>query len=235
MKLKNKVAIVTGSGRSIGRVLALALAKQGANVVIVARNKQEIENVKEEIILTGVKSLAIKADLTNERDVRLMVDSVMKKFGKIDILVNNAGLITDRILPENERGILDVPSKKWDKIIEVNLKTAFLCSQKIGTVMKSQGYGKIINISSNLVKQPTKLFGPYSCAKAGLEMFTKILALELGDYNIQVNSLSPSNSVNITQREFGNNLINRTSPEKLVAPLMKICNSKVTGKSITVK
>lgn len=222
--LNGKTAIVTGSGRSIGKVLAIALAKEGVNIIVVARNLKEIKETSEEIKKLNVKSIYIKADLTNENEVKKMVKSSIKHFKKIDFLINNAGLITDRILSKKEREIINVPTNKFDKIMAANLKTAFLCSKEVGNAMKKQGFGKIVNISSNLAKTPAALFGPYSCAKSGLNMLTKILALELKPFNIQVKSISPKGSVKIKEREFGNNIEdkNRVSPNELVTPLIKI-------------
>jgi 3-oxoacyl-[acyl-carrier protein] reductase len=235
--LRGKTAIITGSGRSIGKTLAIGLAKEGVNIINVGKNINEIKETCEEAKKFNVKSIYVKADLTNEKQVYSMIKKCQKNFQKIDFLINNAGLITDRVLRENERDLLNVPTNKWDQLMEANLKTAFLCSKYVGKIMKSQGYGKIINISSNLSRQPLALFGPYSCAKAGLDMLTEIFALELRKNNIQVNSISPSGSVKIKQREFGDikHDNQRTNPEELLLPIIQILSSNVTGKLIQIK
>jgi 3-oxoacyl-[acyl-carrier protein] reductase len=233
MNLNNKIIVITGSGRSIGRVLALALAKEGANIVLTARNKEEINSVKKEIESQGGTAIAVKTDLSVEKDVVNLVKVVLEKWNKFDVLINNAGLVTDRVLNVDERELLDIPYNKWKYLFDVNLNTTFLCSKHFGKVMRDQKFGHIVNISSNLGKNVFKGFGAYSCAKAGVEHFTKILALELEDFNIKVNCLSPSYSIKIKEREFDNGLQGK-NPEEMIDPVKKLCLTKISGKSFTV-
>jgi 3-oxoacyl-[acyl-carrier protein] reductase len=184
MTLKDKVAIVTGSGQGIGKGIVLALAKEGAKVVV-SDVTDKINDVLKEIKSLGADGLAIKADVSSSKDVQKMVDQVLKKFGRIDILVNNAGIYPFKAFTEMQEA-------DWDKVININLKGVFNCSKAVVSAMIKQKYGKIINISSiaGTVLGYQQLTH-YSASKAGIAGFTKALALELASYGINVNAIAP--------------------------------------------
>ncbi len=185
MKLKGKTAVVTGSGRGIGREVALSLAREGANVVVVSRNQKEIESVAKEIKALKVKALCVKTDVSSFKDVNLLVEKTMKEFGRIDILVNNAGIFESSLLSQ-------MTEEQWDRMISVDLKGVFNCTRAVINHMIKQKYGKIVNISSIA---GTALGFPgsthYSSSKAGIIGFTQSLAMEVAQHGINVNSIAP--------------------------------------------
>jgi 3-oxoacyl-[acyl-carrier protein] reductase len=178
--LENKVAIVTGSARGIGKEIASLMAKLGATVIV---NDINEEMSKEAASQIGAAD-AITADVTNTGQVTQMVERVISKFGKIDILVNNAGIIG---LDKFE----DITLENWNKMLSVHLTGTFLCSQAVVQHMKTQKSGKIINISSNWGQRGAAEAVHYSTVKAGIIGFTKALARELAVDGIQVNSVAP--------------------------------------------
>jgi NAD(P)-dependent dehydrogenase (short-subunit alcohol dehydrogenase family) len=185
MRLKGKVALVTGSGRGIGREFALGFAKEGAHVIINGRNLEKISAVAKEIEGLGVQSMAVAADVSATQDVNRMVEEAVGRFGRIDILVNNAGV--NPFILETEK----IKEEGWDQVIDVNLKGVFLCCQAVGKKMIQQGSGKIINIASAAGILGEQGFLPYSVSKAGVMMLTRVLAYEWSKYNIAINAIAP--------------------------------------------
>jgi 3-oxoacyl-[acyl-carrier protein] reductase len=185
MKLKDRVAIVTGGARGIGKAIVLTFVREGARVVLVDVDQKSLEASKEEIEKMGGEALTISCDITKSSEVNEMVNQVQKTFGRIDILVNNAGII--------RRGTIDsVTEEEWDRVIEVNLKGTFNCCKAVSEIMKSQGYGKIVNISSIAGKMGDITSAPgYGPSKAGIDALTKTLARQLASYGINVNAVSP--------------------------------------------
>ena len=185
MNLKDKIAIITGAGRGIGKAIAMTLASEGASVIISDIDLQSAEKTAIEINQQGKKALAFQVDVSNSQEVQKMVDSVMGQFGKIDILVNNAAII--------RRGTIeDLSEENWDKVIDVNLKGTFICSKAVVGIMKKQRYGKIVNISSIAGKMGDLASAPcYGASKAGMACLGKSLARELAPYNINVNIIAP--------------------------------------------
>ena len=185
-ELHNKVAIVTGASRGIGREIALTLGRSGAKLVVASRNKYGgLEEVAEEIRGMGTSALAIPAHMGKSEDISNLVEKTLHEFKRIDILVNNAGINT-AIAP-----ILEMEEQAWDHIMNVNLKGIFLLSQKVARVMIEQKGGCIINISSVYGIRVEPGFVAYSASKAGLIMLTQGLAKELGQYGIRVNAVAP--------------------------------------------
>ncbi|MEK6645193.1 MAG: 3-oxoacyl-ACP reductase family protein [Candidatus Firestonebacteria bacterium] len=185
MKLKNKVAVVTGAGRGIGKTIALALAKEGAKVVINDVNFELSQMVASEIKKKNREAIALQSDVSNSIEVTNMVDEIIKKFKKIDILVNNAGIM-------QSISVEKMTEENWDKMMAINLKGVFLCSKAVMKYMKKQKSGKIINISSLAGKSGGIMVGAnYSASKAGVIAFTKSLARELAPYKINVNAVAP--------------------------------------------
>jgi len=182
--LTNKVAIITGSGRGIGKAIALDFADVGADLVVVARTASEIESVAAEIRDKGGRALAVPTDIRSADQVKDMVERAMAEFGKIDILVNNAGG-TFRV------PFLQISEGAWDAVLRENLKGVFLCTKAIVDIMVKQKEGSIINISSLAGQVPYANMAHYGAAKAGVINLTQTLAVELGPYNIRVNTILP--------------------------------------------
>lgn len=184
--LAGEVAIVTGGRRGIGKTIALTFAEAGANVVVcdLVVEDGELQAVAEEIQRIGRRSLAIQADTSKKKDVDNLVQKVVNQFGTIDILVNNAGIMI-------KSPFLDMPEDDWDKLMSVDLKAYYLCSQAVGRRMVEQKKGKIINIASQYAFKVTPGMGVYSIAKAGVVMLTRVLAQELGRYGIRANAIAP--------------------------------------------
>ncbi len=182
MDLSGKVAIVTGGARGIGREIALRLAEAGANVVV--SDVADAEPVAEEIRKTGRQSLAVATDVTSASDVAALVEKTAEKFGRIDILVNNAGIARDQLL-------MRMSDEDWEAVLNVNLKSVFLCTRAVLRQMVKQRWGRIVSISSivGIVGNPGQ--ANYSSSKAGIIGFTKTIAREVGSRGITVNAIAP--------------------------------------------
>lgn len=184
MELKNKVALVTGSSRGIGRTIALELARKRCKVIVHgSRESDALYSSFEEVKQLSPDSIMAVADFSKDAEIDKMFSQIEKTFARLDILVNNAAT-------QNPSPILKLKQEDWDRVLSVNLKAPFLCSQHAGRLMCSnkQG-GKIINISSVHAYDARRNFAHYSASKGALETLTKSLALELAQYNIQVNSV----------------------------------------------
>lgn len=183
--LTGKVAVVTGASRGIGRTLALGLANAGADVVVSSRTVREIEALADGIRAIGRRALAQPGDVSKVKDIQVLADATMGEFGRVDILVNNAGIHFDE-------SALDATEEHWDRIIDTNLKGLFFCSQIIGRLMVKQQKGKIINISSTFGLVGFKNRAAYAASKGGVTNLTKVLAIEWGPYNVNVNAIAPT-------------------------------------------
>ena len=182
--LKGKDGIVTGASRGLGKGIATALAQAGADLVIVSRTKSVLEKTAEEIRKFGHRVIPVAADVSKKEDVKIVVDTALKKFGKIDFLFNNAGVI--RRCPSEDHSESD-----WDEVIRINLKGVFLCAQAVGRVMIKQGGGKIINTSSVIEVIGGKMIPAYAASKGGVAQLTKALANDWAKYHINVNAIAP--------------------------------------------
>ncbi|RLB07937.1 MAG: beta-ketoacyl-ACP reductase [Deltaproteobacteria bacterium] len=243
MRLAGKVALVTGAGRGMGRRYALGLAKEGAVVAVNDLKADKAAETAKEIEAHGGKALALGADVSKKEDTERMVAEVMKGLGRVDILINNAG-INPFILPAEK-----VTEEGWDRVINVNLKGVFLCSQAVFPVMKEQGGGRIINISSQ-----AGLFGeqgllPYSVSKAGVLSLTRVLAYEWSRYGIYVNAVAPGfiaggmNEPILGKTELVSALAERVplkrfaDPEEVVSVVLFLCCEEakyINGATIVV-
>ena len=185
MRLENKVAVVTGAGRGIGKAIATRLAEEGTKVVINDIDLAYAENLAEKFKKMGRQALAIKADVSQWHEVAFMFQAVGRRFGGVDILVNNAGIRRDAPFRK-------ITEEDWDSAIAVQLQGCFNCCRAAQRYMVRQNYGKIVNLSSPV---PASLGErgqtSYASANAAIEGFTKALALELGRYNINVNCIAP--------------------------------------------
>lgn len=192
MRLKNKVAIVTGSGSGIGKAIAMRFAEEGATAVIADVNEQAMATAVREIEARGGKARGYVVDVTSQRALRDFMEELVATEGRIDILVNNAGMTRYRPF-----GATD--DQDWDKVLGLDLKGVFFCAQAAAPFMVRQQYGKIVNISSSLGTGTTPHIGnltpgaaaPYASAKAGVIQLTQILARELGPSGINVNCVAP--------------------------------------------
>ncbi|MDO8567316.1 MAG: 3-oxoacyl-ACP reductase family protein [Dehalococcoidales bacterium] len=185
--LKGKVAIVTGGGQGIGRAYCLGFAREGARVVVADINADTAKQTADEIKSKGGTAIGVKVDVSKWSDVTAMADRALKEFGQIDILVNNAGV------RKGMSPIEDFPEDMWDFDMNVNLKGAFYCTKAVARHMKERRYGKIINQSSIAAIRGHRAGGcAYAAAKAGLQGFSRSMALELGKFNINVNTIAPS-------------------------------------------
>jgi len=182
--LKNKVAIVTGAGRGIGRAISLRLSKEGAKVVIAEIDKDAAMETQSKIKVQGGESIVCCIDVSEPEQVEYLVKETIRNYEKIDILVNNAGI-------SKEVSFLEQNEDTWDKIIKVNLKSAFLCSKKVAEEMIKRHYGKIVNITSTNGLVAGANLSAYNTSKAGMILLTKSMAVELGPYNINVNAVAP--------------------------------------------
>jgi len=183
MKLEDKKAIVTGGGRGIGRAVALAFAKEGADVVINYRsNDAAAKEVVDEIKKLGRKAVALKADVASYQAAKAMIDQAVRELGRVDILVNNAGVSRPAML-------LKMDEETWDQVVDIHLKGTFNCTQAAANYMKEKNYGRIINVISTAGLYGTVGQINYASAKAGIIGFTKSACRELARYGITVNAI----------------------------------------------
>lgn len=186
MQLEGKVAVITGGGKGIGRAIALAFAREGADVAIAARTGADLKKTASEIESMGRKSLAIATDLAVPEQVRTMVDRTLKMLGRVDVLVNNSGIAGP------VTSVADMDLEGWNQTLAVNLTGAMLCAKYIlKDDMIPRQSGNIINISSISGRMGHAMRSPYSTSKWGLIGFTQSLALEVGKYGIRVNCITP--------------------------------------------
>ncbi|MFY0545647.1 SDR family NAD(P)-dependent oxidoreductase [Brevibacillus sp. H7] len=186
MKLKEKVAIITGAGQGIGKAIALAYAKEGAHLSLncYGQTPQQIDDLVRDLSAYGGKVIVTEGDITDVNLVNNLVDKTLETFGRIDILVNNAGILTQSL-------IQDMSIEMWDRMIEVDLKSVFLTTRFVVPHMIEQRSGRIINIASQLGQKGGIELSHYAAAKAGVIGFTKSIALELGKYGITANCIAP--------------------------------------------
>jgi 3-oxoacyl-[acyl-carrier protein] reductase len=184
MELKGKVALVTGGARGIGKAIAMALAKAGADIVVADVNLAEAQKTTGEIEALGRQSMALFMDVTDYAKVEEAVNKILDKFTKLDILINNAGITKDNLL-------LRMGQQEWDAVLTVNLKGAFNCIKAVSRPMVKQRSGKIVNIASiiGIIGNPGQ--ANYAASKAGLIALTKTAAKELASRNINVNAIAP--------------------------------------------
>ncbi|MBN2186481.1 MAG: SDR family oxidoreductase [Dehalococcoidia bacterium] len=185
MLLKDRVAIITGGARGIGRGIALKFADEGCSIAIADVRMAESKKTLAKILKKGREGLAIQCDVADSLNVHNMVDKVISKFGKVDILVNSAGI------GPSPNSIADIPEDEWDKVLAVNLKGVFLCCKAVVPHMKEKRYGKIVNISSGAAISPPASLVHYTASKAGVLGMTYDMALELAPFSITVNTILP--------------------------------------------
>ncbi|TFH35738.1 MAG: SDR family oxidoreductase [Dehalococcoidia bacterium] len=231
MRLNGKVAIVTGGSRGIGRATSIALAREGAKIVVVCRNESTCEEVVAQIASGGGTAIAVQADVSREADVAAMVGTAMEHFQRVDILVNNAAVN----LPY--RAVADLTLDEWNQIVATNLTGPFLCCRAVVPVMTAQSYGKIINMSSRGGRQGEAGRSPYRSTKAALINFTECLAAEVKEFGIDVNAICPGAVATDMMSEITNgNVPSYAMPPEDIASVVVFLasdeSSAITGTAI---
>lgn len=240
--LNEKVAVITGSSRGIGKAIAGEFLNQGAFVVINGKNPDHLDSAASEFASAGFadKILPVRADVSAEADVKSLMEQTLKRFERIDILVNNAGVYKNSLLARMDSG-------EWDWVIENNLKSAFLCSRYAAKLMMKQRSGRIINISSVVALGGNPFQANYAASKAGLDGLTMSSAKELAPYGITVNSVAPGYILTDMTSDFTDDIkkellrfipLNRPGTVDEVAHLVKFLasdeSSYITGQIIQV-
>jgi len=211
MKLKDKVALVTGASRGLGKAIALKLAAEGARVTVnYMKNADQAEGVVQEITSRGGNAAAMRADITSLPEVEKMVDSLYEQFGRIDILVNNAGVTKDELL-------LSMTPEDWDIVIKTNLGGLFNCTKAVAKYMMVQKSGRIINISSVAGERGGRGQSNYAASKGGINAFTRSVAMELAPKKITVNAVAPG----VVETEMSSTVIRRAKDIILDAVALK--------------
>jgi len=223
MRLQDKVAVVTGGGRGIGRAIALALAQEGADLVVTARTASEIEEVAEEVTALGQKGVAVSVDLSQREAIQPCVQQVLARFPTVDILINNAGIGGG----QNPKLIAEYDDDFWDMSLAVNLTAPYLLTKAFLPAMIAQGWGRIINIASGSGKRGAVQRAAYSASKHGLLGLTKTAALEVASTGVTVNAICPG----IIRGEFATRLLRQRAEthgttledeEKLSNPMQRL-------------
>ena len=197
MKLKNKVCLITGAGQGIGKYYAERLAEEGAKIVIAEYNEVTGKSVAEQITSNGFDALFVKTDVSNEDSTQAMARAAVEKYGRIDVLINNAAIFASLGFKPFDQ----IPIEEWDQVMAVNLKGLWFCCKAVVPVMKEQQQGKIINTSSSAWDMGRPLYLHYITSKAGIVGFTRGLAKEVGEWNINVNCVSYAGIATEIERE----------------------------------
>jgi NAD(P)-dependent dehydrogenase (short-subunit alcohol dehydrogenase family) len=244
MRLKGKVAIITGGARGLGCAYALRLAKEGAKIVIA--DILDGQETVDAIVQQGGEAIYINTDVTSEESTRGMARKTVERFGRIDILINNAALFATIV----KRAFYEIPGMEWDAVMAVNLKGPFLCAKAVYPQMKKQGKGKIINVSSGTFYKGLPNFLHYVVSKGGNVALTRSLAREVGDTGICVNTIAPGyteteylkehpqDPPEVTKTIIATRCIKRPeTPEDLTGTIVFLCSDDsdfITGQTIIV-
>jgi|TARA_B110000116_G_scaffold270048_1_gene287262 NAD(P)-dependent dehydrogenase (short-subunit alcohol dehydrogenase family) len=229
-RFTDRVAIVTGGGRGIGKAIVQGFAREGARVVVTARTAGEIADVAHEIVLAGGQAIGVVCDVSDEGSVQQMVDEAISHWGRIDILVNNAATNLPNI------DVVDMQPDAWRRVVDVNLTGPFLCARALLPKMIEQGSGSIVNISSIGGRHGSKGRGPYRAAKAGLINLTETLAAENFPHGVRVNCVCPGGVETEMLRVIGASLDRQLmTPDEMANVVLYLASddsSAVTGTSI---
>jgi NAD(P)-dependent dehydrogenase (short-subunit alcohol dehydrogenase family) len=227
MELKDKVAIVTGSGRGIGEGIAAVLAREGAKLVIVDMNLDDANGVVKKIEANGGKAIATRTDIAKKADVDAMVAQTLSAFGRVDILVNNAGIEATPCL------VKDLPEAQWDRVLGINLKGTFLCCQAVLAPMIAQGGGRIVNVASTAAIRMT-FFGSadYTVSKHGVAGLTQHLAWEVADSRITVNAICPGGVLTPLMEQHTSGEFREMVAKRLI-PLGRMCSIEEIGEAVS--
>ena len=197
MEFTGKVVIITGAGQGIGRAYAHEFAKAGAAVVVADLNGEQAERVADEIVTAGGRSLAVKVDVADKESTAAMAARALEAFGQIDVLINNAAIFSTLKMKPFE----EIDGDEWDRVMAVNARGVFYCAQAVAPAMKSRKYGKIVNISSSVVVTGRANYAHYVASKGAVVALTRALATELGQFDINVNAISPHGIVTEVPRD----------------------------------
>lgn len=245
MRLDGKVVIVTGAARGIGREYAIALAKEGASVVVVDILENGIAETAKEIEHIGAKALPLRIDVSKEEDTKKMAEETVKRFGQIDALVNNAALYGGL----KRRPFYEIDVEEWDKVQAINVRGVFLCIKSVFPYMKQAGYGKIVNISSATVFAGAPGLGHYVASKGAVIGITRGFCRELGQFNITINAIAPGYTLTEANKEMNPDpaytiemaksraLKKDEHPSDLVGTVIFLCSSEsdfMTGQTLVV-
>ncbi|MBI4527004.1 MAG: glucose 1-dehydrogenase [Deltaproteobacteria bacterium] len=244
--LKDKVVIVTGGGHGIGKAYCLAFSGAGAKVVIADIDGPAAEQVATQLKEAGADSIGLRVDVADEGSTKAMAAETVRRFGRIDVLINNAAIFAT--IPINRGGIESIDPQEWDRLMAVNLKGLFFCVRAVLPTMRGQKAGKIINISSGTALTGSAGRIHYVTSKAGVIGFTRTLARELGDDNIQVNAIAPGSTlseenpseeiIRFRQTRVQDRALKRVQlPKDLVGPMLFLASPLsdfMTGQTIAV-
>lgn len=239
---EQKVALITGAGQGMGKAVAITLGQQGAQIAVNDRNKDAAEDTASELQKLGIQAITVPADVTQKHDVQNMIQKTTNHFGNLHILINNAGILYPT-------PVIDIPEDEWDRVIDVNLKGTFLCSQAVLPTLQKNNWGRIVNFSSTAGKNISTVGGAhYTAAKAGILGFTRHLAKEVAQHNITVNAVCPGlidtdmvrNTIDpARQQAYANSFpISRLGKPEEVADLVSfLCSDNaayITGASLDI-
>lgn len=243
MRLKNKVAIVTGGAKGLGRAFAVKMAKEGAKVMVITRRDMDnLTATVSQIKAFGGEADLFQADVSKEEDTLAMAEATIKTFGRIDILINNAA-IYDGI---KRKPFYEIDLDEWDLVMNVNVKGAFLAVRAVFPHMRDQGYGKIVNLSSEVFFTGSTGFAHYVSSKGGIIGLTRALAVELGPHNICINCVAPGFTdteasrglADLTKYDTSKTPLNRLEkPEDLTGPALFLASDEsdfITGQTLLV-
>lgn len=242
--LSGRVVLVTGGGKGIGRTYVHEFARAGAKVVAADIDGEAAIVAARAVADEGYEAMGLRVDISEAASVAVMVEETVRTYGRIDVLINNASLMS--VLPR--RSFMEIPVEEWDRVMSVNLRGMLLCCQAVAPVMRAQGRGKIVNISSSRVWEGTPLRLHYTTSKAGVVGFTRALARELGEFNINVNAVTPGATLSDTQvasssgnylaaQIEGRSLPRPQHPDDLVGAIMFLSTQAsdfITGQTINV-
>jgi len=230
MRLKDKVAIVTGAARGLGRSFSLKLAQEGAkivamNIVLRPKDKEDLDETVKQIKAMGAEATPFVGDVSLAKDTSAMAEAAVKAFGKVDILINNAA-IYDGL---KRKPFYEIDLDEWDLVMKVNVKGAFLCTRAVFPYMKNQGYGKIVNIASEVFFTGSHGFAHYVASKGGIIGMTRALAIELGPHGIRINCVAPG----FTDTEASRGIADVTKYDTSKTPLGRVVKPEdLTGAAL---
>jgi NAD(P)-dependent dehydrogenase (short-subunit alcohol dehydrogenase family) len=233
-QLAGKVALITGGSRGIGKAVAAAYAREGARVFICARGEGDLARTVNDIRDAGGEIAGLAGDIGNPEDARRIVGAVVERYGTVHVVVNNASLLGPRV------AIADYPITDWEEVLRVNLTGVFLLTQQVLQVMIPQRQGSIINVSSGVGRTGKARWGAYACSKAGLEGFTQVLADELKDCGIRVNSVNPAATRTAMRAQAypEEDPLTLPAPEEIMPIFLYLAadeSAKVTGKALDAR
>jgi NAD(P)-dependent dehydrogenase (short-subunit alcohol dehydrogenase family) len=230
MRLKDKVAIVTGAARGLGRSFGLKLAQEGAkivamNIVLRPKDKEDLDETVKQIKAMGAEATPFVGDVSLAKDTSAMAEAAVKAFGRVDILINNAA-IYDGL---KRKPFYEIDLDEWDLVMKVNVKGAFLCTRAVFPYMKNQGYGKIVNIASEVFFTGSHGFAHYVASKGGIIGMTRALAIELGPHGIRINCVAPG----FTDTEASRGIADVTKYDTSKTPLGRVVKPEdLTGAAL---